>query len=96
MPCYTVRRIGFNIKAADADILAEALASVGWSRGAHGATLLDVAKYIIREGEIRVPEAQADRVTKLQRTYAELVVMKTARRFGWKVRREAGKLMVQR
>ncbi len=96
MPCYTVRRVGFSIKAADAEILAEALESVGWTRGAHGATLLDVAKYIIAQGEIRVPASQEDRVTRLQRAYAEKAVMKTASLYGWLVKQDGADLLVQR
>jgi hypothetical protein len=96
MPCYTVRRVGFEIKAADAEVLAEALEAVGWTRGAHGASVLDVAKYIIEQGEIRVPASQEDRVTRLQRAYALKAVMKTARMYGWVVKPEGRDLLVQR
>lgn len=96
MPCYTVRRVGFDIKAADADLLAEALTAVGWTRGAHGVDILAVAKYIISQGEIRVSESQGDKVNQVRRRYAELVVEKTAKRYGWKVQRQGTKLLVRR
>lgn len=96
MPCYTVRRVGFDIKAADAEVLADALRSVGWTRGAHGVDILEVARYIISQGEIRVSEGQADKVNRVRRKYAELVVEKTAKRYGWRVERQGNKLLVRR
>ncbi len=95
MPCNAVRVVTMELKAANAELLADALQACGlqYHEGA--------VERIIKAGLVAVPVGQEHKVVEVRRAYAELVVRTAARRLGFQVRdrqgsREARVLVVSR
>ena len=79
MPCYATRLVTMELKAANAELLRDALQACGlqYHEGA--------VERIIAAGRVVVPAGQEQKVVELRKVYAEKVVRTAARRFGFQV-----------
>lgn len=86
MPCYEVRLVSVEFKAAHRDLLLQALKEMGWSYRERGSVVLvgDVEIDLERQ-RVRCPQSSMASVNKLKQKYSEVTLKKVAEKKKWSV-----------
>lgn len=87
MPCYEVRLVSVEFKAAHKDLLLEALKQLGLSARVSGNTLYVQGGIEINLDEQRItcPRQQQGLVNRIKQKYSEVVLKKVAEKKKWTV-----------
>ena len=98
MPCNTIRTVSLDLQAADMDLMAAALADLGYrdilhTRDTITASMRGRGKDVtIVTGQLRTGQTadMNDRVNAIRRAYAGRTLAKASKRFGWGMRQVQG------
>lgn len=88
MPCWEVRLMSVQFKAAHKEILIEALKELGWAyREEEGIIYLDGRIMIdLKKEQIKCPQDAFSKVNELKRKYSEVTIKKVAAKKKWSLR----------
>jgi hypothetical protein len=88
MPCYEVRLVSVEFKAAHRDLLLQALDELGWGHREEGRTIyVSGGLEISLDGQqVRCPKGMQSRVNAIKQKYSEVVLKKVAAKKKWSVK----------
>ena len=94
MPCYEVRRVTVEFKAANKSLLLTALKAAGHKYSVNGNTVATAGGIVIDLANQTATGGNSTMLNKLKQAYSREAVKATAKKFGWATKTQGNTINV--